>query len=71
MRRILAVSFLLLASVGVMFDCGEKIPLPTETPFEGNLGDTLYLQINPPWDVDNGYDFNNPQAIFFGKDTST
>ena len=60
---------LLIFIIFVALQCGEKIKLPTETPYEGGLGDTLYIQINPPWDADHGYDFNNPQAIYFGKDT--
>jgi len=43
--------------------------LPTENPPSGNLGDTLYLLINPPWDAEHGYNFSTPGAIYFGKDT--
>jgi hypothetical protein len=60
---------ILAAVLGGMFACGEKMKLPTETPPGGNLGDTLYLMLNPPWDSDHGYDFSRPTCIYFGKDT--
>lgn len=69
MKTVLQIVFLLIALIAIMFACGEKIPLPMEVPFKGELGDTLYLQLNPVWDAEHGYDFNNPQAIYFGKDT--
>jgi sugar lactone lactonase YvrE len=55
--------------VGIGFSCGEKIGLPTETPPTGNLGDTLYLLLNPPWDSTTGYDFSGPTCLYFGNDT--
>jgi len=33
------------------------------------LSDTTYLQLNPPWDEDHGYSFNNPGKIIVGWDT--
>ena len=53
----------------IVFSCGEKMKLPTETPPTGNLGDTLYLMLNPPWDGAHGYDFSGPTCIYFGHDT--
>jgi len=55
--------------VSVIFSCGEKIDLPTEAPPTGNLGDTLYLMLNPPWDAAHGYGFSDPTCIYFGRDT--
>jgi hypothetical protein len=49
--------------------CGEKMKMPTEVPPGGNLGDTLYLMLNPPWDAEHGYIFSRPTCIYFGKDT--
>ncbi len=69
MKAVFTILFLLTALIAIMLSCGEKIDLPMEVPFEGELGDTLYLQLNPIWDAEHGYDFNNPQAVYFGKDT--
>jgi hypothetical protein len=69
MKKLLTVLFIIVIATGLISSCGEKIELPTETPFQGNLGDTLYLQLNPPWDAPHGYDFNAPTAIYFGQDT--
>jgi hypothetical protein len=69
MNKLSFLIFSLIVITLLVFACGEKMKLPTETPVGGNLGDTLYLQINPAWNAENGYDFNNPQAIYFGKDT--
>ena len=62
-----SISIAILAAI--IFSCGEKISLPTEKPPTGNLGDTLYLMLNPPWDAAHGYDFSGPTCIYFGHDT--
>jgi hypothetical protein len=66
-RRILPL--IVGAALVLIFACGEKMNMPTETPPTGNLGDTLYLMLNPPWDAAHGYDFSQPTCIYFGKDT--
>jgi len=33
------------------------------------LSDTVYVQLNPPWDTTNGYNFNGPQKVIVGMDT--
>ena len=63
---IIAVVFSVLI---VFFSCGKKYKLPTEVPPTGNLGDTLYLMLNPPWDEAHGYHFSGLTAIYFGHDT--
>jgi len=68
MKYILAlVSILALAFV--LFSCGEKISRPEEVPFEGDLSDTTFIQLNPPWDTSNGYNFSSPGKIIVGRDT--
>jgi hypothetical protein len=60
---------LTLLALAIIFACGEKMKLPTEVPPTGNLGDTLFLMLNPPWDAAHGYTFVKPTCIYFGKDT--
>jgi hypothetical protein len=55
--------------VTIIFACGTKMKMPTEVPPSGNLGDTLFLMLNPPWDAAHGYNFSHPTCIFFGRDT--
>ena len=69
MRRYTILIVLVALSLMVAFSCGEKIKLPTETPPTGNLGDTLYLSLNPPWDADHGYNFSGVSCLYFGLDT--
>jgi len=57
------------AIIITLISCGEKISRPEEIPFDGNLGDTTYIQLNPPWDSNNGYDFSNPGKLIVGLDT--
>ncbi len=58
-----------VAAVILIIACGQKMKLPTEVPPSGNLGDTLYLMLNPPWDADHGFNFSQPTCIYFGRDT--
>lgn len=37
--------------------------------FPGNISETTFVQLNPPWDRERGYEFNNPGAIIIGYDT--
>jgi hypothetical protein len=68
-KKIWIFSLIIFAAGALHYSCGNKIKLPTETPPTGNLGDTLYLLVNPPWDSEHGYDFSNPTAVYFGNDT--
>ncbi|MCS7053196.1 MAG: hypothetical protein NZM09_05625 [Ignavibacterium sp.] len=57
---LITLLFLLLQIVS----CSEKFELPTNTGGLGNItGDTVYVQINPPWEG-----FNNPQDIYIGNE---
>lgn len=67
MKRFLAVPVILLLIA--VFSCGEKMKLPTEIPPSGDIGDTLYLLLNPPWDAAHGYNFANLTCLYFGHDT--
>lgn len=57
--------------VAVLFACGVKVDLPTETseydPIFG-AGDTSYIRISPDWDAANGYNFSSPWDIIVGAD---
>ncbi len=49
----------------------EKLPLPEIPPAEdqfGNVGQEVYVSINPPFDAANGYNFNQPGDIYLGAD---
>lgn len=46
-----------------LLGCVEKFEIPV-TSGPGNIeGDTVYVQLNPPWEG-----FNNPQSIFIGNE---
>ena len=57
--------FISLASLILIFpSCADKFELPTDTGGLGNIaGDTVYIQINPPWQG-----FNKPQAVYIGNE---
>jgi hypothetical protein len=49
----------------------NKFPLPNIPSSEeqfGNTGKEVYVQINPPLDAANGYNFKKPADIYFGAD---
>jgi hypothetical protein len=69
MRRFTILIILMVVCLIAAFSCGEKMKLPTETPPTGNLGDTLYLSLNPPWDAEHGFNFSGVSCLYFGKDT--
>lgn len=68
MKKCVLILFLLGA---LCFSCShEKIPLPnipSENDF-GNVGQQVYVQINPPLDAANGYDFSRPADVYMGVD---
>jgi sugar lactone lactonase YvrE len=59
----------ILIITAMLISCGEKITRPEEIPFGGDLSDTVYVQLNPAWDSDQGYDFSNPGKLIVGRDT--
>jgi hypothetical protein len=68
-KTILALIFIgCLALVGLL-SCGEKIARPHEIPNDGNIGETTYVQLDPPWDNEHGYGFSNPHKVIVGRDT--
>jgi hypothetical protein len=68
MRFLIAAVLVLIISI-LIFSCGEKISRPEEIPFEGELSDTVFIQLNPPWDNERGYNFSGPGKIIIGRDT--
>jgi hypothetical protein len=61
----------LLASLVLTVGCShEKTPLPVipSDDDNGNIGRAVYVQINPPLDAANGYNFNHPSDIYLGAD---
>lgn len=56
--------FLLFISLIFLLSCADKFELPTNTGGLGNItGDTVYVQINPPWEG-----FNQPQDVYIGNE---
>ncbi|HSL88537.1 MAG TPA: hypothetical protein VK870_04505, partial [Ignavibacteriaceae bacterium] len=54
---------LFLLTFIVQTGCVDKFEIPV-TSGEGNIaGDTVYVQLNPPWEG-----FSNPQSIFIGNE---
>ncbi len=59
-----SIIFSIIISVILFVGCADKFELPTDTGGLGNIaGDTVYIQINPPWEG-----FNNPQDVYIGKE---
>jgi hypothetical protein len=59
------LSLIIFVFILFLFGCTQKFDITQfETEGEANLkGDTVYIQITPPWEG-----FNNPQAIYIGKE---
>lgn len=48
----------------IILSCADKFEFPTISGDLGNIrGDTVYVQLNPPW-----LGFNNPQDIYIGNE---
>lgn len=63
-KNIQLLNISLLLSLLLSVSCADKFELPTNTGGLGNIaGDTVYVQINPPWEG-----FNNPQDIYIGNE---
>lgn len=69
MKKIGIIFAIAMAALMIIVSCGKKMKMPTEVSPGGNLGDTLYLMINPPWDTNHGYNFASISCIYFGHDT--
>ena len=57
---------LLLILTAFIYSCGDKFDINDLGTGEGNgniVGDTLYVQINPPWEG-----FNKPQDVMVGRE---
>ena len=70
MSRIFNSTFIILITV-LLAACGhEKTPLPTVPSDDdgGNIGRAVYVQLNPPLDAANGYNFSEPADIYLGAD---
>ncbi len=58
------IFFLISFSLLICLSCADKLELPTDTGGLGNIaGDTVYIQINPPWGG-----FNKPQDVYIGNE---
>jgi DNA-binding beta-propeller fold protein YncE len=64
--------FILIGSVFFACACGgEKFPLPEQTDdTDGTdvVSDTTYLQLQPVWGIETGYQLNQPQDILLGRE---
>ncbi len=67
---IIVFSFLMIGSV-MIFNCGEKYPLPSAPDDQSTLpgvSDTTYIQQYPNWEIATGYNFNHPTDILVGNE---
>jgi hypothetical protein len=66
------IIILFLGLVIFLSGCGgEKFSLPQQPeqlPNQSVVTDTTYIQIQPDWDNQNGYSFNQPQDILLGRE---
>ena len=63
------ISVILL--IPILFGCSDKFDLSQlgDTHGAGNPGgDTVYVHMNPDWSVADGIPYNNPHAIFMGRE---
>jgi sugar lactone lactonase YvrE len=70
MKRLI-LAFLLLVTAIAVNSCGNKITRPQQLPTGGVIGETTYVQLDPPWDINTSpeYNFNNPGKLIVGWDT--
>ena len=66
--REIILLFILTAFIGIISSCGDKFDLGQVNTGDGdngggNIGDTIYVQLNPVWDG-----FNHPQDIMVGRE---
>lgn len=62
-KKKLIIILIILLTLLTFTGCVDKFEIPV-TSGEGNIsGDTVYVQLNPPWTG-----FNNPQNIFIGNE---
>ena len=64
--RLLNFTLYLILIIPLLFGCGDKFDVSQLTSSGGNAniaGDTVYIQINPPWTG-----FNKPQDMIIGRE---
>ncbi len=57
------IIFITLFTLFAITGCVEKFEIPVTSGLGNITGDTVYVQLNPPWEG-----FNNPNAIFIGNE---
>jgi len=63
------IYFLLAAFFWVSGCSNDKYPLPQQTTISGTMvSDTTYLQLQPVWNEENGFHFNQPQDVLIGRE---
>jgi len=72
-NRIFLLTFLFFFTCGVvlLYNCGEKYPLPPSPKDQSILpgvSDTTYIQQYPNWEVTTGYIFDHPTDILVGNE---
>jgi hypothetical protein len=68
-KKITLIAVIVITGIVFWVSCGTKINRPKENPGGGIIGETTYVQLDPPWDAVGGYSFNNPHKIIVGRDT--
>lgn len=68
-KRFALIAVAVMVAIVFLISCGTKINRPRENQGGGVIGETTYVQLDPPWDAARGYSFNNPHKIIVGRDT--
>ncbi len=68
-KKIALITVAVMAAIVFLLSCGTKINRPKENRGGGVIGETTYVQLDPPWDAANGFSFNNPHKLIVGRDT--
>lgn len=68
---LITVIFLFTSGLVLLFNCGEKYPLPpapTDLSILPGVSDTTYIQQYPNWELATGYNFDHPTDILVGNE---
>jgi hypothetical protein len=68
-KKMVLIIVAIVVAVLCLLSCGTKINRPKENQGGGVIGETTYVQLDPPWDAAHGFTFNNPHKLIVGRDT--
>ncbi len=68
---LITVFFFFAVGSALIFNCGEKYPLPSAPKDQSTLpgvSDTTYIQQYPNWELATGYNFDHPTDVLVGNE---